>query len=404
MAGRFPTAIFGRSASKRARLSAAAVAFFLLVSLTADFLANEMPLLARKGGRWICPPVHAFLVDRGWARWYEPFMDRDWSAAKLDGSLRAPIPYGPSSQDLSLANRPPFSRPPGKSLRWTHWLGTDPLGRDVAACLVHGTRNAFAVGGLSVLWAAAIGIALGGLAGFWGDRSVRVSVGLATGLGMSIPAAIFHTCYVPALRGETVGWSGVFMGLSCAFLTAFFLEKALSFFSFFSKKINLPMDGAVGGLIQISVALPGLLVVAVVAAGSEKGSVGLLGAAIGLLTWPAVARLVRAELLRVREMDYLTAARALGYSRTRLFLRHALPNAVAPALVFLAFAFAAAVSVEASLSFFQLGLPPETVTWGRMLHLGYDHRGDWWLSVFPALGLMATLASFFGLGEAMRKR
>jgi peptide/nickel transport system permease protein len=156
-------------------------------------------------------------------------------------------------------------------------------------------------------------------------------------------------------------------------------------------------------LTQATVALPGLLVVLVVVTWAERGSLVLLAAVIGLFGWPSVARLVRAELLRIRTLEYVVAGRALGFSSARLFWRHALPNALSPVLVFLAFGFAAAVLIEASLSFFRIGLPPETVTWGRMLQMGYEYRSDWWLSVFPGLALLTTLIGLFGLGDAIRR-
>ncbi|MDR3578855.1 MAG: ABC transporter permease [Oryzomonas sp.] len=124
---------------------------------------------------------------------------------------------------------------------------------------------------------------------------------------------------------------------------------------------------------------------------------------IGLTGWMGVARLVRAETLSIREMDYIMAARCIGCSDRRIIFRHILPNAVSPALVAATLGIAGAILTESALSFLGIGVQPPTSSWGNILTSGKDYlEFAWWLSLFPGLAILVTVLAYNLLGEGIR--
>jgi peptide/nickel transport system permease protein len=125
--------------------------------------------------------------------------------------------------------------------------------------------------------------------------------------------------------------------------------------------------------------------------------------AIGIVFVPHFARLVRAQALSVKENDYVTAARALGASDTRLLARHVLPNCLAPLLVQCTFSISFAILTEAALSFLGLGTQPPTPSWGIMLSMGRGYLEQApWLGAFPGLAIFLTVLGFNLLGDGLR--
>jgi peptide/nickel transport system permease protein len=133
-----------------------------------------------------------------------------------------------------------------------------------------------------------------------------------------------------------------------------------------------------------------------------KPSLFLVMAVIGLTSWTGIARFMRGEMLKVRQLDFIQAARALGYADLRIIFVHALPNAFAPVLVSIAFGIASAILVESGLSFLGIGVPPETVTWGSLLASARSATGAWWLAIFPGLAIFLVVTLFNILGEGIR--
>ena len=124
---------------------------------------------------------------------------------------------------------------------------------------------------------------------------------------------------------------------------------------------------------------------------------------IGVTSWMGVCRLVRAEVLSLRERDFLVAAEALGAKPSRVILRHALPNALAPVFVSAILGVAGAILVESSLSFLGIGVQPPEASWGNILTEGKSTLGvAWWLSVCPGLAILVTVLGYNLLGEGLR--
>jgi peptide/nickel transport system permease protein len=132
-------------------------------------------------------------------------------------------------------------------------------------------------------------------------------------------------------------------------------------------------------------------------------SIFVIMAVIGVTGWMGVARLVRAEVLSLKERDFVVSARALGAGDLSLMFRHILPNALVPVLVSAVLGVAGAVLTEAALSFLGLGVQPPTPTWGNILTDGKANiEIAWWLSVFPGIAILVTVLSYNIFGEGLR--
>jgi len=149
-------------------------------------------------------------------------------------------------------------------------------------------------------------------------------------------------------------------------------------------------------------ALPGILLAIAFVAFLGPGMINLI-LALSIGGWVGYARLVRAQVLAVREKEFVEAARALGASDLRIFVRHILPNIVQPLIVQSAIGMAGAVLAEATLSFLGLGIPPPSASWGSMLNDARSHLFDApHLVIFPALAVMFCVLAFNFLGDALR--
>ena len=126
---------------------------------------------------------------------------------------------------------------------------------------------------------------------------------------------------------------------------------------------------------------------------------------IGLTSWMGVARLVRGEFLRIRELQYVEAARAIGCSDFRIIFRHILPNAQAPIIVAGTLGMAGAILTESALSFLGLGVQPPMASWGNMLMDSQAYMFDApWLAVIPGLLILVTVLSLYFVGEGLREK
>lgn len=149
-------------------------------------------------------------------------------------------------------------------------------------------------------------------------------------------------------------------------------------------------------------AFPALLLILAIAA-ALKPSLGATMAAIGIVFSPVYARMIRGEVLSLRQRDYVTAARAIGMSDLRIMLLHILPNGVAPIIVLASLSVSSAILTEATLSFLGVGVPPPTPTWGGMLQIGYQYvQVAPWLSIFPGVMIFISVLAFNIFGDGLR--
>jgi len=154
-------------------------------------------------------------------------------------------------------------------------------------------------------------------------------------------------------------------------------------------------------IIEIMMTIPTFFLIVTVVAFYPGGGIWLIMVIIGLTSWPGVARFTRAEFLKVRNMDYITAAEALGFSNSRTIFIHVLPNAIAPVLVISAFGIASAILTESALSFLGFG-SASTVSWGSILSVARGATYAWWMAVFPGTAIFITVTVYNLLGEGLR--
>jgi peptide/nickel transport system permease protein len=132
-------------------------------------------------------------------------------------------------------------------------------------------------------------------------------------------------------------------------------------------------------------------------------SIFLIVAALALTQWPFTTRVVRGEILSLKEREFAEAARALGYSRARIIFRHLLPNAMGPVIVLATLGIGNAIILEAGLSFLGMGVQAPTPSWGSMVTDGRDHIfAAWWLATFPGLAIVFVVLAFNLVGDGLR--
>jgi ABC-type dipeptide/oligopeptide/nickel transport system permease subunit len=164
------------------------------------------------------------------------------------------------------------------------------------------------------------------------------------------------------------------------------------------------VDEVVMRLADVTLAFPTLLLLIAMAAALQP-SIGVVFVTIGIVGWASMARLVRGQVLVVRQLEFVQASRALGSRDVRVIAKHVLPNVVAPVLIAATLGIAAAIMAEASLSFLGLGVQPPTPSWGSMIADGRDLnqlRNAPWTSVSPGLAIGAAVLGFNLLGDALR--
>ena len=164
------------------------------------------------------------------------------------------------------------------------------------------------------------------------------------------------------------------------------------------------VDELVMRLADVTLAFPTLLLLIAMVAAFQP-SMGVVFATIGVVGWAGMARLVRGQVLVVRQLEYVQAIRALGAKDVRVMLQHVLPNVIAPVVIAATLGVAGAIMAEAALSFLGLGVPPPTPSWGSMIADGRDLdqlRRAPWTSVFPGMAIGAAVLGFNLLGDALR--
>lgn len=162
------------------------------------------------------------------------------------------------------------------------------------------------------------------------------------------------------------------------------------------------VDSVVLRLIELMLVIPTFFLIITVMAFLPP-SIWTIMVVIGLTSWPGVARLVRGEFLRQREMEYVLSAKVLGLSKVRIMFRHILPNALGPVFVSATFGLAGAILMESGLSFLGFGAPPPTPSWGELLKQSQGYVDfAWWLVLFPGLAIFVTVTAFNLVGEGLR--
>lgn len=397
--------------NKIAVYSLRVVFIFVFIALFADFIANEKPLVAKYQGSVYFPVLKEYAVDLGMSDWQKEFRNVSWKDLEYDWVVWPPVPYLPRNIDVMNTWVGPFDDQNVPSKRWKHWLGTDDLGHDVLAGMIHGTRIALLVGLVSMGIAALIGIFFGAIAGYYGDNRLKLSIASIVIYLVGFVLAMFYAFGTRSyILTDAIGTSfGSFMWeflisiiLFVAIMVGFrYLSKLIKKLPINFKEIPIPLDILISRLIEIVVSIPQLFLIISIAAVVAKPSIFIVMIIIGLTTWTGIARFTRAELLRIRNLEFVEAANALGYKEWRIIVKHALPNALSPVLIAIAFGIASAILIESTLSFIGVGVPAETITWGSMLSKARQVSSAWWLAIIPGFAIFITVTIYNLIGEGL---
>lgn len=298
------------------------------------------------------------------------------------GLLASWLPYPPGSPDLLHVAAPPGA---------PHYLGTDPLGRDVLAGLVAGAQRLVRLSLPAVALAAALGAGAGGAAGFWGNRQLRLPLASVVWLlGLA-----WWQLALPPRPGLRLAFWAVAFALTVAGLRRGGRAAGPTF--------ALPLDSLVLGATALLGAVPRLILLAALAAGPPLSPPLLLGL-LALVAWPDTARLVRAQMLRVRVLPFLEAARASGLPGWRVWLHHAMPHACQPLYAFVPLTLASLVGLENTLAFLGIGQSPDVVSWGSQLATVRQDPTAWWVALAPGTALLCTLLALQQLARGLAHR
>ncbi len=379
----------------------------LFLAVLGDFIANELPLFCRYHGKIHFPVIEQILSNAGI---YQPFFNAttDWSAPGITAKIYPPIPYSAHTIDIHNANfRSPFDRQEVPSVHFRHWLGTDKTGRDVLAGLIAGARVSAWVSIAGMSLALLFGLLVGGTAGYFGDRDYKTSrPGLVAGLlGISAAAwsAYAASYYVAPDRSSIAQFTLPIVLPVVILIATYYVIQSLRRYP----KVSVPLDAWSLRIIEIFTTVPALLWVLVLSA-ILPPSVHSVALIIGLASGPGIARYLRSEMIKIRQREYIRVAKMENIPDRIIFLRYALPMAAGPAMIVTMTGLGRAVLTEATLSFLGLGLPPDTVTWGKMLTAARLDTHAWWLALFPGAAIFLTIfsANYIGglLLDAIRAR
>ena len=305
-------------------------AVVFVLSLGAELLSNDKPIVARYQGQWYVPMLHAYPETtfggdfRTATDYLDPFIREqlgsggNWALWPLNDYRFDTINYFAPS---------PNPAPPSA----VNLFGTDDRGRDVLARLLYGFRISVLFGLALTALGVVIGVVAGAIQGYFGGRT----------------------------------------------------------------------DLAMQRFIEVWSSVPELYLLLILASLFEP-SIWILLAILAVFGWMGLSDYVRAEFLRNRTLEYVTAARALGLADVQIIWRHVLPNSLTPVIAFMPFRMSAAIVALTSLDFLGLGVPPSTPSLGELLSQGKANLDAWWISL-PTFGvLVGTLLLLIFIGEALR--
>ena len=340
-------------ANRRGYWSAIIFAVIFVLTLFAEFIANDKPFMVRVDGKFFFPAVVTYsetafggefetaadyrdpylqklIAEKGGTIWW-PLIRYSYSTHNLD--LPTPAPSKPTWMLTEAECKPVVERKGLKSCRDLeyNWLGTDDQGRDLVARLIYGFRISVLFGLILTIISSVIGVAAGAVQGYFG------------------------------------GWT----------------------------------DMLFQRVIEIWTSVPSLYLLLIISSVLVPGFFVLLGILL-LFSWVSLVGLVRAEFLRGRNFEYIQAARALGVSNAVIMFRHLLPNAMVATLTFLPFILSSSVMTLTALDFLGFGLPPGSPSLGELLAQGKANVQAPWLGLtgFFSIAIMLSLLIF--IGEAVR--
>ncbi len=363
---------------------------FVLAGLFADFIANNQPIICKDN-----------------TGYHFPILSNNFNPGNNCKVVLNPIiRYSGNSIDkLNAGAVSPFGKQNLEHNQQRHFLGTDHLGRDVLAGLIHGTKIALKIGTLSMILAFIFGLFMSLYPSYYGDEGFRTKISSLVLMLLSVFIFIYLIFYSESIYSifKQNNFS-VILSMLVLILFLIALWKILTKIPVLSKLVSLPLDSFFTTIIKLFQSLPGTFVVLVLISIFKKPSIYNIIIVIALLKWPIIARYIRAEMLRIKQERFIEASKALGLSDNIIIWRHALPHVLTAVIVALSFGFAGTILLESTLSFLGIGLPVDHVSWGSILSEARTDFSAWWLAIFPGFAIFLTILLFNHIGNRISKR
>ncbi len=268
-------------------------------------------------------------------------------------------------------------------------LGSDNLGRDVLSRVLHGISPAVFIGILSTVVALLIGVLLGGVSGYYGDKLKLKTIPFAIAVVLWVllvfeSSVIIHT--ERSFGGLFSSSTAVITLVLCGLLATVLLFRNIG-----GKSMRIPVDSFYLKLIEIKRAIPTLMLLVVLFGVVGRVTAFKIALILGVLTWTSISRVTRAQVMRYKGENFVAAARILGHSDRHIFFRQIMPNIISVLLVIAAFNIASVILLESTLSFLGIGLEADIVSLGRLLAQSREYFKAWWVVLPPGLLIFSMI-------------
>ncbi len=315
------------------------------------------------------------------------------------------VKYGPNT----IGEKNNTFEPPGfvdtyNDIDRVHPLGTDGRGRDVASILIHGSRTSILLGFFASLISILFGTSLGLASAYYGNNSLVIHPFQIILFVIGTILICFYAYEWSWARSDQKLYFNNLLFILSVILGLFFLITLLRLLSRSLKGIiAFPMDSIVMRFTEIFRAVPKLFLLLFLITFLKSQGLWTTTLLLGALGWSRILRLVRGEVLEIKQQTYVINAKIMGLSDFRIILKHILPNVMPLILVSMAFLISGNILMESTLSFLGLGLPLDLPSWGGLLRQSREDFGAWWLAVFPGFTITFTLFSLNILAEHYNK-
>ena len=354
---------------------------WILLALMADFLASSNPL---------------FLKDESGWEFIGPYGNvEDSEINSAEKVFWSPVPF--SANELDLSN-PRFSYPGTNNSKYefprNHLLGTDRVGRDIMAGLIHGARFSLLVVLASSISIALIGLLIGILMGFFGDQKLRVKISgfILVILGITLPLFWINNMGLKESFIPILILLGFFIGI--------FLLLDKKIYSKANREIKLPVDFLLSRILEIFETIPKLFLLLVIISLYDPSFDRLIMALV-LTGWLTLAKMMRGKTLKLVNSPLFENLKSLGASNSRIIWLHLIPFLLPDFLAYLAYLSGNIILLESALTFLGLGTSPDVVSWGSLLSLSLYNPEFWWLAVLPGLLIFAVVYSLVRVGDLL---
>jgi peptide/nickel transport system permease protein len=373
----------------------------IIMAVFAPYLANEVPL-------YVKPEKKIELAGKFYVDY------RQDALRNGNGDYYfAPIPY--SSGTIDAANvglKSPFDKnfyysSDGERkllpLRFHHWMGTDEKGADIFAGIIYGCRHSIFIAFFAIVFTTFLALLAGVMAGYFAVEGIQIRTPYFVVMLAGFLLTWFYLYYNTArFTLNTCELLDLLFKTMLAALVIFTFHKLAILFSrhyFTASYLKIPIDAIITRITEAFIAIP-KIVIAISLCALFNHSVLSLILIFGIMEWPDFSRIIRAEVIRMKQSGFVEASLALGLSHQQIIIRHILPNLWPVIKPIIIYGIGVVILAESGLSFLGLGVEPGTVTWGNMLAQARQHLDAWWIILFPSSAIMLTMLSLNTLSKS----